>query len=110
MSEKTNAAKTNDSNPTITISGLIKSSKQVGISQKDHFPIIENLILLPSVDNYSYPPRLCVKSRSRFGNEGDEITVKAMIFCRSYEAEVTDKETGEIKKVTRYNHELWAVQ
>lgn len=105
MSDKPATPKTNGKKPTLWITGRIKSTNQIGLS-KDNFPIIQNVIIAPAADAYSYPDRYCVMTRSKIGNEGDDITIEAQVHCRSYEA--TDKKTNT--KITRFTHDLWAVQ
>ncbi len=59
--------------------------------------VYEHVINLPVDDPYGFPPGLTVKSKSRLGNEGEEISVKARCSRRGYKA----------NGVQRYNHEFW---
>ncbi len=102
--EKTQEKSTPKGKPTFWITGRIRSTRQVGVG-KDNFPIIENVINTPAPDSYSHPDRFCVMTRSKIGNEGDDIAIEVAPHCRSYQA--TDKNNN---KFTRYTHDLWAVQ
>ncbi len=93
------ADKKNEKAPTIWLSGRIQSSQQVG-TDKDNFPIIENVIVTPAVDNYSHPNKYCVMSRSKFGNPNEDITIQAEIQCRPWK---------DSKGRWHYPHYLWAV-
>ena len=57
---------------TLWLSGRIQSSQQVG-TDKENFPIIENIIITPAQDTYSHPNRYCIMSRSKFGNKDQDI-------------------------------------
>ena len=59
--------------------------------------VYEHVVNLPADDPYGHPPGLTIKSKSRIGNEGEEI--RAVVRCsrRGYRS----------NGVQRYNHEFW---
>ena len=54
------------------------------------------LIKTPAQDAYSYPPTIAVRSKSRLGSVGDEISIKCTISGVPRTFQRKDKETGEI--------------
>ncbi|MDR3631601.1 MAG: hypothetical protein P4L42_14875 [Desulfocapsaceae bacterium] len=81
------------------ISGRIKSTEQVG-TDKENFPIIENIIVTPSSDVYSHPKQFCVMARSKFGANGQDITIEVEAQCRPWKDQ---------KGRFHYPHYLWAI-
>ncbi len=84
---------------TLWLSGRILSSNQVG-TDKDNFPIIENILITPAADTYSHPNKYCVMSRSKLGKENDDLTIEAEVQCRPWKDQ---------KGRWHYPHYLWAV-
>jgi hypothetical protein len=95
---KTNESKTGKPG-TLWLSGRIQSSQQVG-TDKENFPIIENIIITPAQDVFSHPNRYCVMSRSKFGNKDQDITIEAEVQCRPWK---------DTKGRWHYPHYLWAI-
>lgn len=109
MTEKTTP--TANTLPLFIISGRIESSEQVAVSKQDNFPIIHTLIKGRAADEFSHPPQWMIISKVKFGNKGDLVTnIKTQVNCRTYLADVVDKQTGQITKERRYTHDLWLVQ
>jgi hypothetical protein len=81
------------------LEGRIKSSNQVG-TDKENFPIIENIIISPASDRYSHPNTYCIMSRAKFGNPGQDIAIEAEVQCRPWK---------DSKGRWHYPHYLWAI-
>ena len=84
---------------TLWLSGRIQSTQQVG-TDKENFPIIENIIVTPAVDVYSHPNRYCVMARSKFGSKDQDITIEVEVQCRPWKDQ---------KGRWHYPHYLWAI-
>ena len=110
MSPEKDTEKSNNSLPIYPISGRIEFSNQVAVSRVDNFPIIHTLIIGKAPDEYSYPPRWLVISKSKFGNKGDIVHVKTHVRLRHYDAEVLDQQTGVMNKVRRYVNDVWLAE
>lgn len=82
MTEKT-TPKANGSNPTLWITGRIQSADQVGTT-REQFPIIETIVSLAAPDLHTSPKRLCVRSNSKLGQPGEDITIEVMPILRSW--------------------------
>jgi hypothetical protein len=67
-------------------------------------------IITPAPDAYSRPQIVEVRSKSRLGDVGDEVTVACVLggFSRK-PYRVTDKQTGEMVTVTPVDHTLDAI-
>ncbi|MHB1351555.1 MAG: hypothetical protein ACYCYR_17010 [Desulfobulbaceae bacterium] len=79
----------------IIVSGKLERFDLVG-KNKD---IYQNIIVAPAKDEYSYPSRFCVMSRSRIGDKDKHVSVTATVRCRPWK-----DNSGSY----RYPHELWA--
>lgn len=68
-------------------------------------------ILTPAEDAYSRPQTLRIRSKRSLGSKGEEITVLVRLggYARK-PFSVTDKETGEVVKVTPVDHTLDAIE
>lgn len=68
-------------------------------------------IITPAPDAYSRPQIVEVRSKSRLGETGDEVTVMCTLggFSRK-PYKVTDKSSGEVVTVTPVDHTLDAVE
>jgi hypothetical protein len=93
------AEKQNSKNGIISLSGRIISTEQVG-TDKENFPILENIIITPAQDTYSHPNKYCVMSRSKFGNKNQDVAIEAEVQCRPWK---------DAKGRWHYPHYLWAI-
>lgn len=68
-------------------------------------------IITPAPDAYSRPQVVEIRSKTRLGETGDEVTVMCTLggFSRK-PYKVTDKNTGEVVTVTPVDHTLDAVE
>lgn len=60
---------------------------------------VTTLIKTPAPDAYSHPSTIAVRSKSRLGSAGDEVTVACRIGGVPRTFNRTDKETGEVMQV-----------
>jgi len=84
---------------TLWLTGRILSTQQVG-TDKENFPIIENIIVTPAADVFSYPQKYCVMARSKFGSNNQDITIEVEVQCRPWKDQ---------KGRWHYPHYLWAI-
>lgn len=84
----------------VAIKGRIENSRIYEGKRYTH-------VMTPAADAYSRPQLVEVRSKKKFGEKGDEVTVICALggFARRpYKA--TDKETGEVSMVTPVDHTL----
>ena len=79
----------------VIIKGKLEHFELVG-EKKD---VYRNIIITPAKDEYSFPARFCVMSRSRIGDKNGPVSVSATVRCRPWK---------DNSGVYRYPHELWA--
>ena len=65
---------------------------------------ITTLIKTPAPDAYSHPSTIAVRSKSRLGAIGDEISVVCRVAGVPRTFNRTDKETGEVTKARTADH------
>ena len=69
--------------PTVWLTGRVEDSHQV-MDNKTHTPVLdregrpvfETVIVIPAVDQYSYPSRFWITSRSNLGRAGSELAIE----------------------------------
>lgn len=64
-------------------------------------------ILTPAPDAYSRPQVVEIRSKSRLGDKGEEVTIRAQLGGYTRKPyKFTDKETGELTTITPVDHSL----
>ena len=64
-----------------------KIDKVDQFDKKDGGTIHETLIVLPSIDQYSSPPRFAVKSDKKIGKLGESVDVNVIVKSRYWKAQ-----------------------
>lgn len=90
--------------PTVWLAGRVEDSHQV-MDNKTHTPILdregrpvfETVIVIPAVDQYSYPSRFRITSRSNLGRAGSELAIEVEL--QSFERRVNNYRFFDVRLV-----------
>lgn len=90
--------------PTVWLAGRVEDSHQV-MDNKTHTPILdregrpvfETVIVIPAVDQYSYPSRFRIMSRSNLGRVGSELAIEVEL--QSFERRVNNYRFFDVRLV-----------
>lgn len=90
--------------PTVWLTGRVEDSHQV-MDSKSHTPVLdregrpvfETVIVIPAVDQYSYPSRFRIMSRSNLGRVGSELAIEVEL--QSFERRVNNYRFFDVRLV-----------
>lgn len=90
--------------PTVWLTGRVEDSHQV-MDNKTHTPVLdregrpvfETVIVIPAVDQYSYPSRFRIMSRSNLGRVGSELAIEVEL--QSFERRVNNYRFFDVRLV-----------